>query len=351
MTFVVSKTDNGPQSLKFEFRNGPLSVANALRRTCLSEVPLIGIDRESISFRLEDNNLNETSFHDEFLAHRISYVRLVTTKVDLTNLEFTICDPKDRDLPFVNDSEDIVDFTTKNIQIHDKTKGTKIKHDEVFVGECLLTRMKPGQRLKASMTLTTRPVRQKDKPVRYNHQPCRVKFYYKYSVKKGDVETVDSQLLYEGHETKTPSAICFEVATYDAANITAPEVMSQAFDVIADKVARLRDALQSEHTEDVTISEDPHVPGTVVFRITNEDYTLGHLLVQKVREIQLSVDSPGNYAAFQKAHPLEPVLVLKIRNENKQNPIETLLHACGALEKDLALYKADWERALAKSQK
>ena len=61
--------------LKFELRNTELSIANALRRIIISEVPTMAIDLVQVQE-------NTSVLNDEFIAHRIGLVPLVSETVD-----------------------------------------------------------------------------------------------------------------------------------------------------------------------------------------------------------------------------------------------------------------------------
>lgn len=60
----VNILEHNAESIKFELRETHLSVANALRRVMLSEVPTLAIDLVEIHY-------NNTVLNDEFITHRL----------------------------------------------------------------------------------------------------------------------------------------------------------------------------------------------------------------------------------------------------------------------------------------
>jgi len=65
-------------SLKFVLNKCPLSIANSLRRVMIAEVATMAIDFADISE-------NSSVLHDEFLAHRLGLIPLLSTQVDKFN--------------------------------------------------------------------------------------------------------------------------------------------------------------------------------------------------------------------------------------------------------------------------
>ena len=65
--------------IQFTLSNTDISVANALRRVMISEVPTLAIDTVKIKS-------NTSCLNDEFLAHRLGMIPLVSRDVDDFNL-------------------------------------------------------------------------------------------------------------------------------------------------------------------------------------------------------------------------------------------------------------------------
>lgn len=314
-------------NVKFELHGVHVSIANAIRRVLLVEIPIIAIDRDSISFRAEDNNINTSNFHDQFLIHRLSFVRLKIdhTKADPIKFDILIANPDSHDLPFVNSSDDHIDFTSNDLivtydgQIQDSSK--------IFIDNFLIARLKPGQQLKATMAVNQRAVRIPDldpsailAKTRYHYQPCRIKFCYKTPHHDNQtIMTPDDELRYYGHEQKTPKAFVFEICSFKSPLFSPQNLMQSAFEVILEKLQRVKQLVENKdnaknNQDFFSLNADPVLNNTLVMRLSGEGHTLGNMLAEQMRTIlQKQFPSDENFISYQKVHPLEEALILKIK--------------------------------------
>ena len=79
MAFPTVTYDKPNDTTKFELTDVPICIANGLRRTLLTGIPIIAFDENPKSIKI---NKNQSALHNEMLANRIGLVPLNMQNTD-----------------------------------------------------------------------------------------------------------------------------------------------------------------------------------------------------------------------------------------------------------------------------
>lgn len=81
MKFIKNWTESGKFFVDFELQNVELGLANAIRRVLTGELSTVAFDKIDIKENL-------SSFHNEFIQHRVSLIPLAITPIDLSEHQY-----------------------------------------------------------------------------------------------------------------------------------------------------------------------------------------------------------------------------------------------------------------------
>jgi DNA-directed RNA polymerase subunit L len=294
--------------MAFTLRGVDATVANALRRAALADVPNVAVLRADVSV-----SHNTSVLHDEFLAERVSMLPL---KLHATEIDAYVPASVTLHLDVTNSGKHPLDVTSKDVRV--RLHGTPHPRERQILPPCcvtgdfvLLTRLQVGQRL--ALTATAR----KDTPATHAAFACTSLLSYALAPDVHAIATArralnphdahalnrfdhtDSKRLYERNESGAPAAFQFVVES--ESGLSEPEVVQRAFAALQAKFRRPKFTVRP-------LQGDPlHLQYTV----SAEGHTFGSVLQSAIVD---HADALGILSAgYFEPHPLDPHIALKVR--------------------------------------
>jgi DNA-directed RNA polymerase alpha subunit len=109
---------------KFTLNNINVSLANAIRRTILSDIPTLVFYTETYNDNQCNIQINTTRLHNEILKHRLSCIPIHEKDVNILPGAYIL------DLDIKNDTDETIIVTTEHFKIRNKTNGNYLSKDE-----------------------------------------------------------------------------------------------------------------------------------------------------------------------------------------------------------------------------
>ena len=293
--------------LKFDIKDANLSIANGIRRILMSEVPSFSIDIDNINIK------NNTSiFHNEYVKERlalvpIKYFNKISTEtesysfIDVIKMNNIKCS-----LKVENKTEDIIEVTTKDIEIKLKTiiddMDIYLDINEKLFSEphILLLQLKPKEKFDCTMEISEGIAGKYslNKSLKTNNarwQTCtNVGFYHDINSYFYDLETCGV------YNNKT--------------------ILYMAVETLIKKLNNFIKNIQNK-SDDIRIKSVPNVENMYNIIINKENHTLGNKLVELLYK-----DENVEFCSYKQPHPLEDIIVLQIKSSN--NLIDFMVEKC-----------------------
>lgn len=325
--------------LSFTLNNTNVSIANALRRVILADIPTIIIDTdENIEF-----HKNTTKFHNEILKQRLGCIPVHIKEHDtIENLEIHV--------DVLNDIESIKYVTTNDFKIYDK-------NTENYLDEHATEQIFPADRITDSYILFTRltPKISNDIPgevihfkttfnigtalqsgmynvastCAYGNTPDPVKQNEIWQDREDELEQngiTSTQITYEKANWYTLEAkryykknsFDFKIETIGV--YTNIELIHLACDNIIQRLLNIIKLCDSQKLQ--LINDKTAMKYCVDIKLDNEDYTIGKIIEYILHEQYYKVDKLLSYVGFLKKHPHDDFSIIRIafNQEEKFTP-------------------------------
>ena len=321
---VVVKTEED-NSLKFTLSEANVSIANALRRTILSNIPTIGFK----TFPEEENDceilVNSTRFTNEIIKHRLSQIPVHITDTSIPLEQYLVIVKKKNDSDSIQyvTTEDFKIINTQNKQELSQGDRNKIFPSNTITGDYIdFVRLRPklsaeleGEEL--SLTCKLKLVTAKEDAVYNVVSTCsygntqdpikandvwveKAKELVKSGMSKEAIEYEKKNFgLLEALRYYKPDSFDFIVETLGI--YTNDQIIKKACDVLVGNFKIIREKLDTD-----TITIKPSIT-TIEFShdivLEGYDYTEGKVIEYLLYTLHYLGDKTLSYCGFRKDHP------------------------------------------------
>ncbi len=310
--FTIRKDEE--EYLEFELANVNISLANAIRRIVLSEVETIAIDEKNIKI-----TENTCPLHNEYIIHRLSLVPIRQSITNIDNLEFYIAKQNTKDIPIENEQSNILEVTTDNIQVYDKSTEKFLDPRLIFDGIFLITKLNLRQKILGSFTLS------KGMAKEHSRWQCVNTIAYRYKVKADSKsgQEYDKITLEEERDypvrvgTDEPQAFIFYLESLG--KMETKLIIQKALEILMIKCQTFVDYINSNKKDLIW-----HKSSMLELEYEGEMHTLGNL----ISTIGLEMLGQEDFIGYRIVHPMLNKFVLRMKladNDNKDNHIDKLL--------------------------
>jgi DNA-directed RNA polymerase subunit L len=333
---IVSKTDENGQ-LKFTIDRINVSLANALRRVILSDIPTLVFRTTPHAESKSSITVNTSRLHNQILNQRLSCIPIHITDPTFNHSDYQL------EINVTADGNEIRYVTTKDFKLKNKTNGkylTDVKVHEIFPPNAITGDYIEFARLLPKMTEYGEPeqlVMTCDLDIgtakedgafnvvstcayQMTMDPAKVDEAWRIKeaelVKEG-VAAVGSEemkaqrknwaLLDAQRHTKDDS---FDFVVESVGVFTNTDIVGKAAQIMINKCMKfIRDIESGENHIIPTVST---IQNGYDIELKGEDYTLGKVLEFFLHDKHYAEDQTVTYCAFRKIHPHNPDSMIRV---------------------------------------
>jgi len=345
--------------MKFTISNIDVSYVNAIRRTILSDIPIVVFKTTPYEENNATISINTSRLNNEIVKQRLSCIPIhINYFTDMDKLDNIILE-----LDVENKTDTLIIVTTKDFKILntqtnkylDESDVKKIfppfippNESEEYYIDFLRLRPKisdeiPGERIKLSCKFSVGKARDDSMfnitgTCSYGCSPDHTKMEEQVEIRKQKwkdegkneneikFEAVNWKLL-EGMRYVIKNSFDFiieSVGIYDN-----DKIIIESCKILQSKLEKLRHIIE---TDEVEINRSDNILDNCYdFILVNEDYTIGNILNYELYKIFYTELKQINYVGFKKIHPHDNNSILRISLEDSTKGISTIKVMMGAV--------------------
>ena len=331
---LISNISNDEDEFKFTVSGLNVSLANAIRRTILSDIPTLAFYTETYNDNQCNIQVNTTRLHNEILKHRLSCIPIHMRELDILPNNYVL------DLDVENDTDSMRIITTKDFKIRNKTTNnylTENEQNKIFPSNIRtnmyidFARLRPrigntipGEKLKLTAEFSLRTA--KDNSMFNVVSKCSY---------GNTIDIIKSNEIWEEHENKIKA----DGSTADELEIQKRNFylldahrhfQENSFDFVIqsvgvyenNKIVQMANEILHKKFLDLVNSIDS---GLVLVKLSettmdycfdivleNEDYTMGKVLEYILYEKYFIENKKMSYCGFKKFHPHDTDSIIRV---------------------------------------
>lgn len=338
MNPTVTELTEEDSTLKFRLSGVNTSIANALRRIMIAEIPCVVFRTAPYADNKVDIEINTTRMNNELLKQRISCIPIHISDTDFPIANYVV------ELDKRNDG-DVIDFaTTEHFVMRDLQSGallprttvSKIFPPDPFTGDYIdIARLRPkivsdsdGEHLKLTAKFDIGTAKEDGSfgvvsTCAYAATPDRLKIDEEAKAMAADLKSkgvsqddIDYEVkdwkLLKGQTFTVPDSFDFSVKTIG--QFENMDIVYRAAHVMLAKLAKFKSVI-SETPELIKPSETT-IPNSYDITLEGEDYTLGkaieYVLYSKHYDPSGKSTHALNFCGFRKPHPHIDVSTIRV---------------------------------------
>ena len=357
MTSKISELKEEDGKMTFTISNIDVSYVNAIRRTILSDIPIVVFKTSPYEENKANIFINTSRLNNEIVKQRLSCIPICIKNLE----EFPIKNYL-LELDVENKTDTSIIVTTKDFKIKDISKNTYLEDNAVkqlfppFIpptgnGEYYIDFLRlrpkltdeiPGERIKLTCEFSIGTSREDSMfnvtgTCSYGFTPNPEKIEEQLEIRKQkwkDEGMSEQQIKFEGANWKLLEGMRYviknsfdfileSVGIYDNEDIIIKSCI-----ILYKKLGELKQSIEQNQLE--IIPSDNTLENCYDVTLVNEDYTIGNILNYELYKIFYTDLKFINYVGFKKIHPHDTDSILRISLINKSqgvSSIETMLIA------------------------
>lgn len=344
MMSKISNLKEEDNVLTFTISNIDVSYANALRRTIISDIPIVVFKTSPYEENKANIIINTSRLHNEIIKQRLSCIPIHITDLSNSIKNYQV------EIDVENKTDTMLYVTTKDFKIKDLTTNQYLEESVVkkifppFIppdcnGEHYIDFLRlrpkfsdeiPGERIKMTCALSIDTAR--------NDSSFNVTGTCSYGCTL-DTEKIEQQVEIRKQmwkdEGKNDSEISFEVANWKLLGALRYikqksfdfiiqtigiydnfEIITKACDILLQKFTKIKDDLDKDEIK-INNTVDTTMNNCYDVILENEDYTIGNILNHEVYQLFYTELDVLNYVGFKKFHPHDSDSILRMAfNDN-----------------------------------